>query len=308
MEVRASADLDPAPLENVAATEVVDGVIALFERQRSSGSGAVETDVVLHASVVEIAADRATVEDCVLISPSITDTVGVWHQADLARTEQGWIVEAVRIPSGGGCVPQAIADEAIAAYEAYYEAVAGFWDPPDPQDPLISEVLAEPRREIIVGLLEEHEARGVAFRSRPINHPEVIEVRSPKELVILDCSEPDPEYGLYDIATGDRLPDVPPVREGQRNLQSVVMVIRDGSGRSRIFQGQVDFACEFAPTDRACRRSNARHHAVGSAVILSAAPAHANHCTGEGARERGGEVIGECHGVTPGQPGGGFGA
>ena len=88
--------------------------IALFERQRSSGSGAVETDVVLHASVVEVASDRASVEDCVLMSPSITDTVGVWHQADLARTEQGWIVEAVRIPSGGGCVPQAIADEAIA--------------------------------------------------------------------------------------------------------------------------------------------------------------------------------------------------
>ena len=188
MEVRASADLDPAPLENVAATEVVDGVIALFERQRSSGSGAVETDVVLHASVVEIASDRATVEDCVLISPSITDTVGVWHQADLARTEQGWIVEAVRIPSGGGCVPQAIADEAIAGYEAYYEAGAGFWDPPDPGHPLIirgaGRTTEEPDRRASRGT---RGARAWRFRGRPIIHPEVIEVRSPTELVISSC-------------------------------------------------------------------------------------------------------------------------
>jgi hypothetical protein len=58
-EVRASADLDPGPLAAVAAPGVVDGAVALFERQRSSGSGAVETEVALHASVVEIGADRA---------------------------------------------------------------------------------------------------------------------------------------------------------------------------------------------------------------------------------------------------------
>jgi hypothetical protein len=37
--VRASDDLDPGPPEPLAAPDVVEGVIALFERQRSSGSG-----------------------------------------------------------------------------------------------------------------------------------------------------------------------------------------------------------------------------------------------------------------------------
>jgi len=230
VEVRASDDLDRAPLEAVAAPEVVEGALTLFERQRSSGLGSVETEVVLHPTVIDFEPDRASVEDCVLLSPSFTDTVGVWYQADLTLAERGWVVDAVRIPSGGGCVPQEMADAAIAGYEAYYEVREGFWDPPDPDHPLIREVLAEPQMSFIVGLLEEHEARGVALRGQPTTHPEVIEVRSPTELVILSCLEPNPDYGLYDLDTGERLPDEQPVREGQRDLESAVMVLEDGVG------------------------------------------------------------------------------
>jgi hypothetical protein len=78
----------------------------------------------------------------------------------------------------------------------------------------------------------------------------VIEVRSPTELVILDCTEPDTDYGVYDLETGERLADEPAVREGQRNLRSAVMVFEAGKWKSSDFQGQVDFACEFAPTER----------------------------------------------------------
>ena len=45
---------------------------------------------------------------------------------------------------------------------------------------------------------------------------------------------------------------------------------------------------------------------VVPAVTLAAAPALANHCSGEGRiDQRGGDVFGECHGRTPGQPGSG---
>ena len=127
---------------------------------------------------------------------------------------------------------------------------ARFWDPANPDSPLISEVLAEPQKGLIVGLLADHQARGVALRGRPTIHPEVIEVRSPTEVVILSCLEPATEYGLYDIDTGDRLDDVPPVRDGQRNLESAVMVFENGRWKVSDLQGQVDFACDFAPTDR----------------------------------------------------------
>ncbi|MEX2134490.1 MAG: hypothetical protein WEB67_10145 [Acidimicrobiia bacterium] len=44
---------------------------------------------------------------------------------------------------------------------------------------------------------------------------------------------------------------------------------------------------------------------IGSATVFLAAPALANHCAGDGSiRDRGGDVVAECHGVTPGQPGG----
>jgi hypothetical protein len=250
VQVRASADLDPALLEMAAAADVVDGAISLFERERSSGGDPVESDVVLHATVTDLGPDWASVEDCVLLSPSFTESVGVWYQADLARTEQGWIVDEVRIPSAGGCVPREMADEAIGGYEAYYEAQVSFWDPPDSASPLIDQVLVEPQLSFIAGLLEDHEARGVALRGRPSTHPEVIELVSPTELVILDCFEPALDFGLYEVETGERVPDDPIVREGQRNLRSAVMVFDAGQWKVSDLQGQVDFACDFAPTNR----------------------------------------------------------
>ena len=248
--VRASEDLDPEPLEEVADSDVVQGALALFERQRESGLGAVDTEVVTHAKVMAAESGEATIEDCVLLSPSFTDAVGVWYQADLRDSGSGWVVADLRVRSTNGCVPEEMAAAAISGYEAYYDALREFWDPPDPDHPLISEVLTEPRLGNVVALLEEHESQGVALRSNPMTHPEVIEVRTTTELVILDCYEPGLEDGLYGLHTGDRLPDEPPIREGQRNLRSAVMVLEDGKWKSSDFQGQVDFACEFAPTDR----------------------------------------------------------
>ncbi len=249
-EVRASEDFDGSALESVASSTVIDGALALFDRERSSGLAAVETEVALHPTVTDLDAGSATVEDCVLLVPSFTDNVGVWHQADFVRTEEGWLVDAIRIPRGGACVPQEVGEAAIAGYQAYYAAEAEFWDPADPANPLLDEVLAEPQKSFIVALLEQHEERGVALRGQPTTHPEVIEVRSPTELVILSCSEPDPDYGLYDVDSDERLPDEPPVRDGQRDLQSAVMVFEDGTWKVSDLQGQLDFACEFAPTDR----------------------------------------------------------
>jgi hypothetical protein len=250
VNVRASDDLDRGPLEAVASPAVVDGALTLFERQRSSGLGPVHTEVALHAAVTAAVGDWATVEDCVLLAPSFTDAVGVWYEADLVRSDEGWIVDTVRIPRAGGCVPKAMAEGAIAGYEAFYAGWTDFWDPANPESPLIDQVLAEPQLGLVVALLSDHEARGAALRGRPSLHPEVIEVRSPTEVVILSCLEPSPEYGLYDIDTGERLDDVPAVRDGQKNLESAVMILEDGRWKVSDLQGQVDFACDFAPTDR----------------------------------------------------------
>lgn len=249
-DVRASEDLDPAPLEVVASSDVVESAISLIERQRSSGQGPVETDFELHPAIETSGSDRATVEDCVLLAPSFTRAVGVWHEANLVRTDRGWIVDDIRIRSAGGCVPEDMAEAAIAGYDAFYAGWSDFWNPPDPTSPLLGNLLTEPQLSLVVDLLTEHQERGAALRGQPTLHPEVVEVRSPTEIVILDCLEPDPEYGLYDLESGERLDDVPPVRSGQTNLESAVMIFEGGHWKVSDLQGQVDFACEFAPTDR----------------------------------------------------------
>jgi len=239
-QVRASGDLESGPLERVASPAVVEGAIALFQGERSSGSGPIETEVVLHPKVEDSASDRVVLEDCVLLAPSFTDTAGVWYQADLVRGSEGWVVGDLRVVTTAGCVPREVSDAAIAGYRAYYAAEAGFWDPPDPTSPLIDDVLVDPQRGFIVGLLEEHQTSGVALRGQPATHPEVIEVRSPTELVILSCNQPNPDFGLYDVVTGERLPDEPLIREGQRDLQSAVMILEGGNWKVSDLQGQVE--------------------------------------------------------------------
>jgi hypothetical protein len=90
--VRAWEDLDPTPLQGVASPDVVEGVLALFERQRESGLDPVETEVVTHAKATNTEPDKAVIEDCVLLSPSFTDGVGVSYEADLTTSGSSWVV------------------------------------------------------------------------------------------------------------------------------------------------------------------------------------------------------------------------
>lgn len=248
-DLRASAKPKVDPLEEVAAPAVAASALAVLERLVAS-SGPVEVEIATSPSTTFATATSVTVEDCVLIVPSMTEAVGVWYQADLESDIAGWKVVSLQLKDPTGCVPAEVAGAVISAYARYYDAEAEFWIPANPEHPRITEVLANPQRDFIVGLLEEHQARGIGFRNDAVHHPEIVEMRSLTELVILDCYEPDPDYGLFDLETGERLSDEPVVRLGQRNLRSAVMVIEAGVWKASDFQGQVDFECELAPTDR----------------------------------------------------------
>jgi len=249
VDVRAAEEPGGEPLEPVATSAVVDDVLVVMERQYEV-SGPVDTAVTSSPTVTAESTSEITVQDCVLMVPSITETVGIWYEGVVENDGSGWKVSSLRIAETSGCVPAGMATDAIEAYESYYVSEAEFWNPPDPDHPLITEVLAEPQRTFITELLADHAQQGIGFRSDATHHPEVIEVRSPSELVILDCHEPGLEDGLYDLETGQRLPDEPEVRSGQRDLRSAVMVFEDGRWKASDFQGQVDHECEFAPTDR----------------------------------------------------------
>jgi len=242
----ANRNVDEAAVERLrmlASGDVADRVLASFP-------GTVERTVTSFP-VVEVQDDRSVViNDCFIVTPPVTSSATLWYSGRVALFGGAWVVSELIPESLIGCVPAELGIPAIQGYENYWDARLEFWDPADPQSPLVAETTTGDQRALIRGLLEDHQARRLVLRGRPETHPEIIEVRSPTELVILDCQLQDPERGLFVAATGERLPNIAPIREDQRDIVSAVMQLEDGRWRVADVQGQVDAACEYAPTER----------------------------------------------------------
>ncbi len=201
-----------------------------------------------NSPVVDVQADgTVAISDCMFETPKAGNAT-IWYSGVAEATDDGWMITSVTLTSEIGCVPASLATEAIAGYEAYWDARVEFWDPADPANPLVQQTMAGAYLELIEGLLIDHATRGLALRGRPITHPELIEVRSATEVAILDCRNQDTGRGLFDIESGERLGDIPVVREGQRDLGSAVMVLDNGVWKVSDLQGQADVSCDTAPT------------------------------------------------------------
>jgi hypothetical protein len=192
--------------------------------------------------------------DCVFVSPTLSATATIGFEGLVMKGSDGKSKVTDLMPRSGQllpCAPSAMSAAATAGYEAYWDARLRFWDPPNEGSPLVAETMTGPQRALIQQLLREHQTRNLAFRGRPTTHPEVIEVRSPTELVILDCQLADPGTGIFDRGSGVRAPDVDPIAPGQRDLTSAVMRLEGGSWKVSDVQGQVGVTCDFSPTTRA---------------------------------------------------------
>ena len=198
--------------------------------------------------VPKVQADGSyVIEDCVILRPPPTFDPTLKFTGRAVNRDGRWVITELDHESLDPCVAKSMAQRAIEGYEAYWDARLEFWSPADPSHPKVAETLTGKQRAFIEGLLTEHQQRGVEFRGRPTTHPEVIEVRSPTELVLLDCQEQDPERGVYDAA-GNRLNDVPPIDPGQRDVLSAVMILEDGKWKVEDIQGQTKVECQEAPT------------------------------------------------------------
>jgi hypothetical protein len=194
-----------------------------------------------------------SIADCLFVSPSLSTSATIGIVGTVAKQNDGTWRVADLAPRNGQlqpCVPAALAASAINGYEAHWDARRHFWDPANPDDPLVAQTTTGPQRALIERLLREHRDRNVAFRGRPTTHPEVIEVRSPSEVVILDCQLADPDTGLFKRDSGAREPDVDPVSPGQRDLDSAVMRMESGTWKVSDVQGQVGVTCDFSPTTK----------------------------------------------------------
>lgn len=229
------------------ATVTADAAATLTSFLRGGDAPPVRTFV--HAAVAEPLDDdpeaTVVVVDCLLATPPIGETAAAWFRGTYLADGTLTAVEAVAL---GGCVPAEIAAAAIASYEDHWDAAVGYWAPADPSSPRIAETLTGDRLDRVQALVTEHAAAGIELRGRPTTHPEIVEYRSPIELVILDCQEVDPATGLFEAATGRRLPDIAPVAPGQRDVRSAVMRFLDGRWKVAERQGETDVDCQFAPT------------------------------------------------------------
>ena len=232
---------------DVASESVFDQLNTIYNPD--VGSDAASTPRTFVNNPITAAEDDGSVviNDCMFEAPKIGNAA-IWYSGVVRQTDVSWSVESITLESEIGCVPEAIAEEAIAGYESYWDARVDFWDPADPTSSLIAQTMAGDHLTLIEGLLMDHADRGLALRGRAETHPEVIEVRSATEIAILDCATQDPGRGLFVIETGERLDDIPVVREGQRDLTSAVMVLIDGVWKVSDIQGQADVSCDAAPT------------------------------------------------------------
>lgn len=211
---------------------------------RSSDTTPARTFV--HAARAELDDGAAIiVNDCLLASPPIGDSPSAWFRGIYTTDDT---LASVEVVSVGGCVPSEIAAAAIAGYEDHWDAATEYWAPADPTDPRIAATLTGDRLEFVRDLVAEHAAAGLELRGRPTTHPEVIEYRSPTEVVILDCQEVDPATGLFDRRTGERLAGIPPIADGQRDVRSAVMHLVEDQWKVAERAGETDVDCAVAPT------------------------------------------------------------
>jgi len=233
----------------VATDEVFELLDTLFNPD-VAGDGAVEASPRVfsnHPVIVDTGDGSVAINDCINVTPLETAPFA-WYSGAARFDGDAWRIEQVSPEVLSGCVPAVLADEAIAAYEAHWDARTVFWDPADPQHPLVEETTTGTQLELIRGLLVDHQERGLILRGRAETHPEVVQIASATELTILDCMAQDPDRGVYDAATGERTEDIAPIGDGQRDLRSTVMVLEHGAWKVSDIQGQANVTCDTAPT------------------------------------------------------------
>lgn len=237
---------DQAPESELRAVATAAGS-AFLETDLQLGTLGVTRAFNLYPSSTVNADGSVTLEDCVLAEPSLPGgNVGLHLQADAEQLADGWVITQTSVVSREGCIPQTLAAQALAVYEAYWDAHVLMWNPADPDHPSLRDVAAGTHLERMTTLLGEFE--GFEFRGRPETHPEVVTYGAIDEIVIADCQLTDPQWGIYDVATGARTTDVEPTFDGRRDGRVVTMGRIDGFWRVISRQGSENIDCEFAPT------------------------------------------------------------
>lgn len=188
---------------------------------------------------IEIDGDTAELEDCyradvveydVDTDEQVADRGGARFEvsAELQRAGEGWVV--TDFTQGDVCAPSVIAGVVEDRYLAFWDAVWSAADPPDPDHPGLVDTAAGEHLAGVQEQLTQLREEGRVRRGRGTENPVVLYVTAhDTEAVVLDCVEENPDGGLYDAATGERVEGG--TAEGQRTLLETRLEVIDSLWR-----------------------------------------------------------------------------
>lgn len=207
------------------------------------------------APVVEVGVGTATIVDCVLtaIRPTGSDT----GEEPPTVTTIRWEGEATRGPDGwrltditrgaADCIPRTVADQAIAAYQAWLDGTAAWWNPPDPTHPLLTQLMASPALDDMTALLGNHAELGIVVRDTHDPAGAAVTDLTLDLVTVTDCYlAADGDTAAYDPSSGERRTDLTPEPSGgQRDLIALdVARIGPSAGKVIGWRSFVDVDCE----------------------------------------------------------------
>ncbi|MFA9444433.1 hypothetical protein [Egicoccus sp. AB-alg6-2] len=244
-------DPDPAEFQEVAVDP--DRAIEALVAQRGD-SRLVTSDTELWPRF-QVTGDQASITDCAIVAqhpdgqPDSVATVTTGWEATAVATNDGWRIDTAQ-QRDLFCIAEELNDQLLAAYRDFRAAKDAAWDPPDPGHPELERTMTGAQLEFIRDLLTEHQRDGIVIRDpAPTDNAVVFEVGI-GAATVSDCARQVPERGAFDLETGTRLDDlIPPVQEGQLDLQSVELRRGDdGVWRVSDQAGTRDTNCEPGST------------------------------------------------------------
>jgi hypothetical protein len=238
---------DPAAFDRLA----VDPQAAAGQLTAQRGEArTVTTEAELWPTITLDEPEAATIRDCAIVTqhpdgqPDSAATITVAWEATARLTDDGWRIDTVQ-PTGLFCIAEELNDQLLDAYRAFRTAKDAAWDPPDPDHPDLERTMTGEQLEFIRDLLAQHQDEGIVVRDpAPTDNAVVFDVGI-GTATVSDCTQQVPERGAFDVETEERLDDlIPPVRDGQLDLQSVELARGDDGSWKVIDQaGQRDTNC-----------------------------------------------------------------
>lgn len=257
-QLTTSEEPDPTAFASLATESGAEAIIDLIVVGRGDVPLVVTGSEFWPEIIVGAGGDEATVSDCLLVEQrgeaqadaDSTVVTQMWS-GTLMISDGKWLVDEIS-PGETDCLPADLNTQLLDAYFAWDSAKNSWWDPPDPDHPLIEEVMIGGGRETMRDQLTQHRDDGIVIRdTHDPRTNAVVDRLGIGTAWITDCYPAD-EGGLqaFDSATGELREDLTPPPESGQLDRMVVNLERTEQGVWKVagWRSGRDATCEPGET------------------------------------------------------------